>query len=400
WLLARLKPGAVVTVYGPGGMGKSALAAEVVHRLTPADRPPDAFPDGVLYYSFYGQPETGAALEQLAKSFDPGARAADARRLLPGRRALVVLDGAEEANDLRAVLDCLGQCGVLVTTRDRTPNGLPLERLSPEEAASLLQRWAGPMEEATAAAICQRVGYLPLAVELAGKFIAGGEPAADYLAWLETAPLDALHRTDARHRRDSLPLLLEKSLNRAGPEATAALAVAGLLALHPFPREAIEAALQGEARRPLDRLVRYGLLRRERDGLYALSHPLVHTWARQQLAPPPEALPRLADFYAGLAETEWQKGTAGYPALAAARPHILRLVEACREAGEWERLDRLVWAIEDYLDLQGYTTDRVTLLAAGVEAARRRGDRRNEGALLGNLGLAYAALGRVEEAIG
>src|SRR2546421_4195626 len=52
-LLADLKPGRVVTVCGLGGMGKTALVAEVLWTLAPAEIPPPAFPDGILFYSFY-----------------------------------------------------------------------------------------------------------------------------------------------------------------------------------------------------------------------------------------------------------------------------------------------------------------------------------------------------------
>ena len=42
-----------------------------------------------------------------------------ARRALADRRALLFLDGTETADDLRAVLDLRGGCGVLVTSRRR-----------------------------------------------------------------------------------------------------------------------------------------------------------------------------------------------------------------------------------------------------------------------------------------
>src|SRR5207249_653618 len=45
-LLADLKLGTVVTVCGLGGMGKTALVAEVLWTLAPAESPPNAFPDG------------------------------------------------------------------------------------------------------------------------------------------------------------------------------------------------------------------------------------------------------------------------------------------------------------------------------------------------------------------
>jgi hypothetical protein len=55
-LLADLQPGRVVTLCGPGGIGKSALAAEALWALAPADEPPERFPDGIFMHQFYNQP--------------------------------------------------------------------------------------------------------------------------------------------------------------------------------------------------------------------------------------------------------------------------------------------------------------------------------------------------------
>jgi len=51
--LSDLQPGAVITLSGPGGMGKSALAGEAVWHLAPDDQPPTRFPDGIFFHSFY-----------------------------------------------------------------------------------------------------------------------------------------------------------------------------------------------------------------------------------------------------------------------------------------------------------------------------------------------------------
>jgi hypothetical protein len=119
-LLADLQPGRVVTLCGPGGVGKTALAAEAVWTLAPSDDPPERFPDGVFFHSLYNQPQAALALEAIARAYgeDPHPTpAAAAQRALAGRCALLILDGAENADDLGAVLAVAGGCGVLVTTR-------------------------------------------------------------------------------------------------------------------------------------------------------------------------------------------------------------------------------------------------------------------------------------------
>ncbi|MCI5168752.1 MAG: hypothetical protein D3903_22330 [Candidatus Electrothrix sp. GM3_4] len=59
-LIDQLHPGKVAAICGPGGMGKSALAAQAVHKLEK-----DRFPDGIVFHSFYGYPETEQALQTL-----------------------------------------------------------------------------------------------------------------------------------------------------------------------------------------------------------------------------------------------------------------------------------------------------------------------------------------------
>ena len=52
-LLRDLQPGKVVTICGPGGMGKTALAAQAIWRLSPGNEPPKLFPGGIVFHSFY-----------------------------------------------------------------------------------------------------------------------------------------------------------------------------------------------------------------------------------------------------------------------------------------------------------------------------------------------------------
>ncbi len=199
-LLADLQPGRVVTLCGPGGIGKSALAAEAVWKLAPGNQLPDRFPDGIIFHSFYNQPQTALALEAIARAFgeEPKPTPRDAaQRVLAGKQALLLLDGTEDADDLRSVLDVRGGCGVIVTSRSRK-DALAERRdmppLPPDEAVALLQTWTGDrLSDVVVEQICQLVGRLPLAVRLVGRYLSEtGETAADYLGWLQESPLQAL----------------------------------------------------------------------------------------------------------------------------------------------------------------------------------------------------------------
>jgi len=407
-LRAELQPGRVVTLCGPGGIGKTALAAEAVWELAPGDEPPERFPDGVVFHRFYNQPQAALALEAIVRAYgqEPRPTPRDAaQRVLAGKRALLILDGTEAADDLGAVLEVRGGCGVLVTSRSRqdaVAERQDVKLLEPEDAVELLRAWGKGQaaDEAAARRICEVVGRLPLAVRLVGRYLdQTEEPAAQYLAWLEEAPIQAL--SHGEHREESVELLLERSLEQVSEGARRALAVVGLLALAPFGVEpvaqAMGLAVRG-AKQLLGELVGCGLLLRSGQG-YEVSHALVHTYARRRMAAGEEAVERLAAYYTQLAQSESSKGLEGYRRLDAERGHLMRVLAGCEEGERWEAARSLVWAVKDYLDIQGHWTDRATALETGVRAARQSESRYDEGASLGNLGLAYSALGQVERAI-
>jgi hypothetical protein len=290
WLLAHLQPGQIVTLCGPGGMGKTALVAEILWTLAPFDSPPAAFPHGIVFHSFYGRPEAAVALEQLARTFgeDPLPTPAQAaQRALSGKQLLLVLDGAEEAENLEQVLAVCASCAVLVTSRRRSDAADPallldLQRLPPDEA--VVQAWQAQRQadNQVIERICQLVGGLPLALRLVGSYLAlHPDEAEDYLAWLEEDVWQALGQGSTT--RKSVPTLLGRSVARLSVDTQSALGVIGMFALAPFERALVTDVVQVSARaanRALGELVDYGLLVRV-GASYEVSHPLIHTYGRQ-----------------------------------------------------------------------------------------------------------------------
>jgi DNA-binding SARP family transcriptional activator/tetratricopeptide (TPR) repeat protein len=193
--LARLLvpgPGAMVitAIDGMAGVGKTALAVHAAHRLA------DRYPDGRLFCDLHahtaGAPAVTAeaALERLLRMLgvppdaipaDLDGRAARWRAELAGRRALVVLDNATSAAQVRPLLPGAPGCLVLVTSRRRLGvlDGaavLSLDVLPPADAAALFAAIAGagraaaePAAVTEVAALC---GRLPLAIRIAATRLA------------------------------------------------------------------------------------------------------------------------------------------------------------------------------------------------------------------------------------
>ncbi|NUV72004.1 AfsR/SARP family transcriptional regulator [Streptomyces sp. CAI-121] len=174
-LLARER---LVTLTGPGGVGKTRLAEEMGRSAA------GAFPDGVRMVPLAA---TGGVEEQIATALglreDAGASLEDALR---ARRTLLLLDNCEHvvdaaADTVRRMLTAAPGLRILATSRE--PLGLAAESvwvvppLSQADAESLFARRAaasapgftaaGEDEAAAVAEICRRLDRLPLALELA-----------------------------------------------------------------------------------------------------------------------------------------------------------------------------------------------------------------------------------------
>jgi tetratricopeptide (TPR) repeat protein len=407
-LLKDLLPGRVITICGPGGMGKTALVAETVWEISPANKPPNQFPDGIIFHTFYHKRQAALALEAIARAYgeDPQPSPLEAaRRALGSRQALIILDGTEAADDLPKILSVTGNCGVLITTRrhsDAPDDFSDLPPLPQDKAVELLQSWAGEMalDEAVSLHICDLLGCLPLAVFLAGRYMAQRrQKASEYLIWLEKTPLAALDLGKRQHQ--SIPLLMEHSLAKVSDPAQDCLSVAGILAMKPFEPEVVAHALgipYEEANNSLGELVDYGILLRP-DSCYQVTHALAHTYARTKLSQRSDSLTRLADYYNKFIIQQLKQGLPGYAILGVHLDHILAVQSACSRESQWDAVRNLTRVCDSYLNLQGHWEERVFVLQLGLKAAQALEERKDEAWFLTFLGIARKNMGEFHEAI-
>jgi hypothetical protein len=226
--------------------------------------------------------------------------------------------------------------------------------------------------------ICSLVGDLPLALCLAGNYLAQSEEKAEeFLTWLKTESLESLDHGDSRDR--SITLLLERSLSGVSDLARQIVAVYSYLAYSLAAPEAVAAGRERpvqELKPALNELLNFDLVCRQKDR-YRLSHPLIHYFARQRPVASNEVLSRLAAYYLNLSEEAIEKHEL-FSLLDAERPHIINILSICQDHQEWQAIIPLVWSIDMYLDLGGYYTEWVKVLNFGLYAARHLGDRQKE----------------------
>jgi tetratricopeptide (TPR) repeat protein len=179
---------AIPVVSGTAGVGKTALAVHWAHRVM------SHFPDGQLYADLRGFDRSGVAADpaDIIRRFldalgapleripsDLPAQTGLFRSLLAGKRILLLLDNARDADQVRPLLPGPGGCLAIVTSRDRfTPliaiegaEPVALDVLSADQARELMIGRLGPgrvADESPAVdEIVSRCAGLPLALAVA-----------------------------------------------------------------------------------------------------------------------------------------------------------------------------------------------------------------------------------------
>lgn len=192
-------PARKVVLSGVAGVGKTALAVRWGHTVT------SAFPDGCLYVDLCGVgPDEVLArfLRTLGAEVPEGQaeREARYRSTLAGRRMLIVLDNARDAEQVRPLLPGTGVCFVVVTSRDRLSElvarsgarRIGLDPLPPPDAAALLRKLVGPRVDAdpvAAGRLARYCCYLPLALRVVAEWVVS-RPAVPLTALAEELPAD------------------------------------------------------------------------------------------------------------------------------------------------------------------------------------------------------------------
>ncbi|MGB0386711.1 MAG: tetratricopeptide repeat protein [Ardenticatenaceae bacterium] len=107
---------------------------------------------------------------------------------------------------------------------------------------------------------------------------------------------------------------------------------------------------------------------------------------------------RYFNLYLTYAYARKEPNLDNYEALEREFPNIMNTVDGLVGWEKWDAVRNLTWSVDDYLDIQGRWTERLTTLEAGLAAARALESRNDEGGFLNDLANAYSNLGRVTQA--
>ncbi|GAA2814195.1 AfsR/SARP family transcriptional regulator [Crossiella cryophila] len=388
---AALRPGATVLLSGPPGIGKTALAVHLAHRLRPR------FPDGLLHVNLRGY-TTGAITDPAqvlarllrALGLPPAELPAETAALTTllhevtaGRRLLVLLDNLADPG----LLPDLGDCAVLATSRAEfalpRAHSCPVGVLTTRESLDLLTSLLGDQVEAEPEAardLLDLCGRLPLALRIAAANALDEADLATHVTRLRAGNrLSALSITgdpDAAVRG-----VFAQSYQRLSPAARRLFRLFGLIPGPDITTPAATALCGAEATPLLAELTTAGLLTAEDDR--HTSHDLLRLYAAELGAADvdgPAALDRLTEHYASTAvaaSSDW---------LIAERAVLLATVEHAAQQGPYRACHQLSTAMLPDLFGHGLSSDLTAVCSAGQQAAAKDGDRAAEAHLALMLG--------------
>jgi DNA-binding SARP family transcriptional activator len=421
----------VALITGTAGVGKTTLAIRFARQAGPL------FPDGQLYVNLRGFDPTSAPTQPgtaLQWFFDalgvsamnvPSALEAQSallRTLLDGKRMLLLLDNAHDADQVRPLLPGSPGCMVLVTSRSQLTGlvvegarPVPLDVLDAGEAAQLVAgRLGAERAEGEAAAVAAIVGHaagLPLALSVTcARAVA--RPALR-LADLAAELADARGRLDALRTGEETTDLRAVFSWSADKLSEPAARMFRLLGLHHGPDIAATAAAslaavtRAEARTALAELTRASLLTEDAAGRFGC-HDLLRAYAAElaaatlSAAEREQAGQRVLDHYvrtahaaaarlypargqvplpaplAGVAAEEFSGPDAYDAALAwfGAEHRVLRNVIEQAAAGRQDELCwKLAWDWAPLLKRRGMLHELLAMQRTAALAAGRLGDR-------------------------
>ncbi|MFD2417479.1 AfsR/SARP family transcriptional regulator [Amycolatopsis pigmentata] len=413
--LDGLSDGAVVVITGIAGVGKSALALSWAHRAAAR------FPDGVLFAALAGfdphhpPAEPAEVISQFLLGLGvrladlperPAERVALYRSLVAGRRMLVVLDDAADADQVRPLLPPGSGSTALITSRARL-DGLVvsnaakvrgLDPLSRPDSVRLIAALAGEDAAEHHERLAELCGDLPLALRIAGARLATSPPweVEGFLAELasECTRLTALDVDDAGVRA-----ALDVSRRRLPKDVAETFRILGALTANTFGSHLVAVTGEiglAEARRRLRILAEHHLLISNGRDVFT-QHDLVRLYQRELVTPEERALvlTRSMRYYRAAADRarrclphvvdplDFRDLAVETPDpgnvddalawFAAEWPNLLQTLTAAQAAGHHDEVWRLARVVHTYREVRPLWDEWTRLVSLGSASAEASG---------------------------
>lgn len=303
-----------LAVTGTGGLGKTALCAEVLKRILEDRKSRALHANGIFLHDFYEKNSIAAFISSIlaqagAEHSDENERIARVKQILSRSGVILYIEGGEKIGD-PSVLSPFLDHGTIVLFTTRTPGRIAqyeayhLEPIGEKDAAAAIHHYAGesykrrhrkkfPTEKSDPAwrELASKLGGHPLACRITG-YQCGDKPYTPTKFHERLVALGLRAITTGKDSRKNLGILFRQSADALDADARlawAALTFAGS-ALTPI---AFLRAFGFTDDAPLERLVALGIATSdfapspetgEDETAYALAHALLGEWGRTALA--------------------------------------------------------------------------------------------------------------------
>jgi tetratricopeptide (TPR) repeat protein len=394
-LSEELAPGKnhLVALWGPGGTGKTTLAAEVVRTTA------KVFQGCVAWISALGRDDFNLAtlLDGIAtqlrredlRRFAPEPKATQVAALVASRSTLVVLDNFETIaeEEQERCLDFLAQsaaCPALITTRSLIDRddvyNVPLAAMTMEEARDFLQRLVERTRRPSNFDLLDRDDLIrqceanPLVLQWVVRQIDLAKRPQDVLSDLSQGEGDAAERVFAR----------SFNLPQLGDDGRAAL-----LALSLFTPDASREALAevsgfGDDLRRLGKAVEglssLWLVEATAGNERLFLRGLTRELAKSELSKDErdeEFRQRYVEYFLHLAQAHKQPTPEDLGALDAEKDNVLSAIDVAFGLQEWVSVMLIQEALDEFLFLHGHWNEAIKNGEQAEIAARKVGDSRS-----------------------
>ena len=425
-LLQDNKQVAIAAIAGMGGVGKTELALQY------AIKRHETY-NGGLCWLLPKTGDVGIQVVQFARTqldlkppedFDLLAQVQYCWRRWREGDVLLVLDDVSNYEEVKPYLQSLpSRFKVLMTTRQNLGRiaQLSLDVLQPEAALellkSLLKETSGRIEKELALAnqLCERLGYLPLGVELVGRYLARKQDLslAEMLRRLENKRLDERSLSKSKSEADMTAQrgvleAFELSWQELEDDDKQLGCLLSLFAAAPIPWKLVELCLPEEDVEDLeeirdDILLNLHLLQRKGEGIYQL-HPLLREFFQYKLTGLDKGEELKRSFCRVMvAVAKDIPETATIEQINAVSPAIPHIAEVANHLIEYVSDDDLYWVLTgngQFYNAQGLYDKAAPWYEQCVKTTKQRlGEEHFDVATsLSNLALLYSYQGRYSEA--
>jgi tetratricopeptide (TPR) repeat protein len=375
-----------VTLSGPGGIGKTTLAAEAARALLPA------YDERVTWSSADGRADFAllSLLDDIAtqlgraelRTLAPAIKEEQVRALVADAPALVVLDNyetiaAEEKKRIEAWFKA-ARCSALFTSRPKLSGTVfvPVSAMSRTEADEFLERLAGQTQGAQifTAEVRRRVYEMAEANPFVMQWVVGQIDDAQ--------EPDAVLKELAQGQGDAAERVFERSFNLLDGDGRDALLALSLFAPS-ATRDALSAAAgfddEGRVREAVRNLHRLWLIKLLDEHRRLAVEGLTRTLAAARLSADTNAngfRQHFIRYYCGYAVAHAQPTLEDFDALEAEKDNLLKAIDTAFDLEEWEVVVEIMNSLEfdgvrGFLSTRGYWEDSLERGQKAIEAIHK-----------------------------